>query len=305
MITVLTGNNAHALRKKLGAIKSEFKELHGAHAVEVYNGEQLEPTNLDSIFAGVSLFATNRLVIIEDISQNRAVAELIAERLSLVPDTIHLVLVERALDKRTIFYKALKKEADFQEFAELDEQAATAWISEQIKKEGGEISSAAMRLLVRYAGTDQSRLAGELAKLLAYDQTVTEATIEELVEKNPEETIFQLLDFALAGRTDQALKVLEGLEIAHEDPFQAANMLIWQAHILAIVTSADNYSDNEIAKGIKVNPFVVKKTRGLARRLSSKQLNKIIDTTAEFDVKLKTTSANPWRLLEATILAFQ
>lgn len=304
MITVLSGGNAHAVREKLSQIKQEFIAQHGEGGVEVISGERLEPDTFGSLLGGATLFASHRLVIIKNLSQNKEAAERLLSMYKNVPEETQVVLVEGVLDKRTAFYKTLKKEASFHEFAELDERAAITWVSDLVQQEGGKIGDSDTRLLVQYAGTDQSRLTNEIAKLLAYDHTITKDSIEQLVEKNPEETVFQLLEYALSGQPVQAVKILEGLERAHEDPFQAANMLIWQTHILAVVASAGETSDGEIARSAKINPFVVKKTRGLARGLSSKQLSRIIDTTAELDVKLKTTSAEPWRLLEQTLLSF-
>jgi DNA polymerase III delta subunit len=142
-----------------------------------------------------------------------------------------------------------------------------------------------------------------VAKLVAYDSKITSKTVEELVEKRPEDTIFQLLEYALSGKTSQALGVLEGLEKAHEDPFQTASMLIWQTNILAIVHSAKDVSDSEIAKTAKLNPFVVKKTRLLAARLTKAKLRQIIDAVSLLDVTLKTTSTDPWRLVERSVLS--
>lgn len=304
MITVLSGSNTHAVRAKLAELKQAFINQHGSAGVEVVAGAQLEPDSLGALIGGATLFATNRLVIIRDLAENKLAAEKLLTLYQKVPEETHLVLVEGVLDKRTVLYKTLKKETDFYEFAELDELTAIKWVGELVQKEGGKIGNSDARLLVRYVGTDQSRLTNEVAKLLAYDSTITQASIELLVEKNPEETIFQLLEYALGGKPAQALKVLENLEQAHEDPFQAASMLIWQTNILAVVASAGDTSDGEIAKSAKINPFVVKKTRGLSVRLSKEKLRQIINAVAQLDVQLKTTSADPWRSLETTILSF-
>lgn len=304
MITVLSGANTYGIRQKLAEVKQQFIQQHGEAGVEEYNGEQLESSQLPSVLAGATLFATTRLVIIKRLAENKAAAEQLLGMLKSIPEETSVLLVEGTLDKRTVFYKTLKKATDFQEFTELDEPAAMQWAREYAKQQGGELNASAARTIVRYVGTDQLRLANELTKLVAYNPKITDESISLLVEKNPQDTIFQLLESALGGKTTQALEVLENLERAHEDPFQAANMLIWQTNILAVVASGKTVADGQIAKDAKVNPFVVKKTRGLANRLSKQKLNQIIDAVAELDVQLKTTSAQPWRLLEHTLLSF-
>jgi DNA polymerase-3 subunit delta len=303
LITVLTGGNVHAINTKLAEIKRTFSEQYGNAGVESISGEQLQPEQLSSLLGGVTLFASDRLVVIRGISENKPAAEQLLATLNTVSDQTHLVLVEEAIDKRTALYKTLKKEADFHEFAELDEATARNWLKNLVKEEGGTIDAESTRLLVRSVGTNQSRLSNEIQKLIAYSPSITKESIELLVDKRPEDTIFQLLDYALSGKTDQALSVLAGLEQAHEDPFQIASMLVWQANILAVVQSAHATADAVIAKDAKINPFVVRKTKDLVRRINTEKLNTILDAVAECDTMLKSSSANPWHVLERTILA--
>lgn len=302
MITVLAGINSQAIREELTSIKKAFTEEYGSQGIETVSAEQLQSEQLSSLLSGATLFALERLVIIRTLSENKMLAEQFLTKLDSISEQTQVVLVEGSLDKRTVFYKTLKKQAELREFAELDEAAAAQWVSEVIKKLSGTISPADMRLLVRYVGTDQARLTSESEKLVAYNPNITKETIELLIEKRPEDTIFQLLEYSLGGRKDQALSVLENLEKAHEDPFQTASMLVWQTNILAIVHSAQQTSDSEIAKSAKINPFVVRKTRNLARNVNSVQIQSILDVVAECDIVLKTGSAKPWRAIERAVI---
>lgn len=302
MITTLTGGNTLAIRQKLAAIKAAFVKDYGDSGVEIIDGEMVEQQNLPTMLQGATLFSTNRLVVVRNVSKNKLVAERLQELLGVVPEEVHLVLIEDSIDKRTAFYKALKKETDFQEFLELDEHTLGMWINETVKNEGGEIDNRLAQKLIRYVGPDQVSLENEIRKLVAYQPKISEESIDELVEKNVEETIFQMLENTLSGNTKKALEVLESLESAHEDPFQAVNMLIWQTYILAVVASAKDLSDSEITKDFKINPFVVKKTRAVARRMDRAKLRAIIDQVANLDITLKSASVDPWRALEATIL---
>ena len=302
MTTVLTGSNGHAIIAALNAQKSAFIKQYGEAGVEVLNADQIQPEQLASLLMGATLFASNRLVVIRNLSENKTLSESLLGMLETIPAEVEVVLVEKQLDKRTVFYKTLKQKADFQEFTELDEYQAVKWVEETVKMQHGAIDRVAAQLLVQSVGTDQLRLQHEIEKLLAYDTTISQKTIAELVEANHRDTVFQLLELALSGKTNQAIAVLSGLEQAHEDPFQITNMLIWQTHILAVVHSAQSESDSEIAKQAKVNPFVVRKTKQLALRMTASKLRSILEGVAQCDVLLKTTAAAPWRVVEQTIL---
>ncbi len=301
MIHVLFGPNRYGLNQRLKELRDAFVLKYGADGVEGVAGELLDVQELSSLVTGVTLFATHRLVIINSLAQNKPVAERFAELLSSIPDEITVIMVEAQLDKRTSFYKSLQKQASLEVFAELDERTATAWVQDYVTQEGGSIDSSTARYLVESVGLDQMRLKKELEKLVVYEPVVTTEVIDALVEKTPQQLVFQLLEHAFTGRLQQALTLLDEMERAHEDPFQLMNMLIWQTHILALVASAREVSDSVVAKEAKLNPFVIQKTRSLLMRSGGGKLKAIIEAVAVADHTLKSSSVNPWRTLEITL----
>lgn len=303
MITVLSGANRYTLSKKQKELKQDFIKNHGEAGLESYNADQIQPGQLASLLTGATLFAENRYIVIKELSQNKLLSEQLLNIINNIPDEVQVVLIEPQLDKRTVFYKTLKKKAELLEFGEPDEYTLVSWVQDVVKQLEGTIDQKSARLLVQYTGLDQSRLQNEIEKLIAFDKAISINSITELVDKNPQDTIFQLLEFALSGQTKKALDVLDGLERAHEDPFQTASMLIWQTNILAVVHSAGTISDADIAKSAKINPFVVRKTRSLASSMSKTELNHILNAVADCDIQLKSTSAEPWRVVEQAILS--
>jgi len=303
VITVLSGTNYHAVSAKVKELTEAFEAEYGSEGIERRDASSIEPSQLASLLTGVTLFASHRLVIIKDLSASKHLVESFLQIIKNIPEAVRVVILEPQLDKRTALYKALKKDAELLEYSELDEVALSSWVRDEVGRQKGNIDAKALQLIVQYVGLDQGRMLQELNKLLAYDSSITTKAVEELVEPSPQDTIFQLLDLALGGKSTRALEVLDGLERAHEDPFQTASMLIWQVHILALVQGAGTTADSEIAKEAKINPFVIRKSRGLAKSLTKAKLTQIIDAVAACDVTLKTSSTEPWRVIEQTILA--
>lgn len=302
MIQVFTGANRTKIKQEVETLKKRFTNTYGEAGLQVATAELLDTEQLSSYLAGASLFTSHKLVIIKDISSSK---ELSAQFLTLstqVPDETDILLIEEAIDKRTTFFKELKKRFHVVEYGELSEDALQNWVQHYVEQEKGTISSDNARLLVRNVGANQEQLQHEINKLVAYRTDITQEAIELLVEKKSEETVFQLLEASLSGRRDRTLAVLDGLERAHEDPFAIANMLIWQAHIVGVVAAAGTRSDSEIAKQAQLNPYVVQKTKRLVSQLSPHAIQTIIDRIAQLDIKLKSIGGNPWRLLEQTIL---
>ena len=304
MITILAGTNQFLIQAEATKRRADFAKRYGKSAVENYDLQQLDQDKLQRSLTAVSLFADNRLVILKNISQSPELSERFLVLAPRVPAEFTVLLIEDKIDKRTTFYKTLKKEYEILEHGEVSEGELLRWITKEVEELGGVINSNDARTLLGYVGSDQIRLKNEIEKLVAFKPTISKASIDELVERRAEDTVFQLLDAGLSGRTKQALVILDNLERSHEDPFATANMLIWQTHIVAIAHSASGKSESEVAKDTKINPYVLQKARSVASRLSTERLRNIIKHVAQMDVLLKTTSNSPWRLIEHAILSF-
>lgn len=111
MITLLTGENGFEIERALKRIVTDFEGTP-----EKIDGSELELRQVPDLLMGVSLFADKRLLIIKNLSENKAVWADFGDWLERVSDDIHLVLVEPKPDKRTRTYKDLQKAAEVKEF---------------------------------------------------------------------------------------------------------------------------------------------------------------------------------------------
>ena len=93
--------------------KSEISKILGDN-YEVYDGPELESTDLPNLFLGNSLFSDARSILIRDFLANKTIADKLQDYL----DTPHnVILFELKLDKRSTIYKTLKDQITFKEFA--------------------------------------------------------------------------------------------------------------------------------------------------------------------------------------------
>jgi DNA polymerase III delta subunit len=148
-------------------------------------------------------------------------------------------------------------------------------------------------MLVERVGTNQLGLQQELDKLLVFDPKITEHSIENLTEKTPQSTIFELLDAAFAGDAKRTMRLYDEQRALKVEPQQVIAMLAWQLHVLALVKTAKNRSVDDISREAKLNPYVVRKTQGLARDITLTRLKELITSLREFDVRTKTEGILP------------
>ncbi|HSE61468.1 MAG TPA: DNA polymerase III subunit delta [Candidatus Saccharimonadales bacterium] len=300
MIITLTGENTFAAKQAEHQLIEAFAAKYGPAGIERVDGEELEVSRLPDLLQGATLFAPVRLVILKNISTNKSLLEPLTTALERTADETTVVIADSTLDKRTKLYKFLKSKSNFQDFTPLDEPKLAAWVQKVAKEYGAVISASDALYLVQRAGRDQWRLTHEVDKLAHYSPQISRETIELLVESAPEGTAFELLDAAMAGKSERVSALLAALK-TEEDPYKLFGLLASQVHALAVVSTAGTRSADQIAKDAGIHPFVVRKTQVTANRLGWARIQRITQSVADCDWQLKSTGADPWQLLGKTL----
>lgn len=296
MITWLVGENSFEIREAVKAIEKAFNGTS-----ERIDGSELTLARLPDLLMGISLFATERLIIISDISQNGTLWEKLPDWLTRVNEDIHIVFVDAKPDKRTTSYKALKAAATMQEFpawSDRDTQKAEQWVEARAKAFGVKMDRRAVQHLVARVGLDQWQLAHAIDTLALLDAATIEA-IDNVVPPNLHENIFQLFETALEGKPVQVATKLKTLSV-QEDPYALFALLSSQALTLAAVTYADDNANP--AKDFAVHPFVASKLVRHGKRLGKSRVGHIVEAFAKTDADMKRSKAEPWLLIERVLL---
>lgn len=302
MIVTLTGPNDHARKAELSTRLETFSAEHGDMAVERLDGEEATADRMQGALASLPFLTARKLVVLREPGKQKGFSEHISETLQAAADTTDVIIYEPKLDKRGTYYKTLKKETEFKEFAELDAGGLARWASVYAKDRGGQLSSMDARLLVERIGPTQQLLQSELDKLLTYDPAITSQTIELLTEPTPASTVFELLDAAFAGKTKRAFELYREQRALKVEPQAIIAMLAWQLHVLAVVKAGGAQTPDHIAKQAKLNPFVVRKSLGLTRHLTLEHIKRLITDLLHLDMQLKRSNLDADEALQLYLL---
>jgi DNA polymerase-3 subunit delta len=297
MISLLVGENDFETARKLRALISSFDGV-----AERVDGSDLELKQLPDLLMGVSLFATKRLVVVRQLSENKTLWTGLSDWLGRVSPDIHLVLVEPKPDKRTKTYKDLQKVAEIHEsklWTDRDVLAAEQWVIAEAKQLGCTLDKKCAQLLVKRVGIDQWLLMQALEKLAVVGE-VTPEIIEEIIEANPTENVFLLFESALKGDAIKVKKMLQTLAIT-EDAYRLMGLLSGQAVQLAVLAVSDMPS-TDVAKDMGVHPYALSKLAPAAKRLGRSGAKKVVAAFAEADEAAKSSAAEPWLLVERALI---
>jgi len=327
----LHGDDTFRSREKLRELKEKFlREVDpsGSNLV-ILDGTTVSASDVWSAAAAQSFLVRKRMVIVEDLGQQKSAAagDEIAELLPKIPSDAIVVFWEgkscapasssrakrvaapkrgkgalagRVPKKDSGLFPLLLKEKFAQEFLPLDGVALARWVHDRAKALGATIDATATRDLAMIVGPDLWRMTNELEKLTlaTQGQPITPPLVRELVEVAPADNIFAFVDAVGRGDRVGALRTLRELETARVDPFQLLGMLHRQLRLL--VMAADllerGTPASQLAVELHVHPFVAQKLSQQVRTSSLSALRVLYPRLLELDRKLKSSRA-PWGAL--------
>ena len=284
MIASLVGENSFLLRAELKKRVAAFLKEHDEFGLQKLDGSEVSYEQIQEAVQSVPFLATKKLVVLENPSANKQFLEQYEPLLGDAPEITDIVIVEPAVDKRTSYYKWLKKATQFTEYKTPDETELSKWTVLYAKDQGATISTSDARYVVQRVGGSQEGLAHEIEKLALYDENITKQTIDLLTEPTPQSKIFDLLDAAFSGDKPRAIKLYEEQRALKVQPQEIIAMIGWQLRQIALAKTAGSH---DLVREGKVSPFAANKSKRIASRVSFDTLKTQINDLVQIDAQSK------------------
>lgn len=306
MIYLIVGENSYIREQELSGLVGR-----AASKPEIYDGSELTAPQLADCIAGGTLFAQERVVVIRDLSTNKALWETLSEWLSRVSDTTQLVLIEAKPDKRTKAYKALAAASKVIAADYMDERKrgdAVAWAKAHAKSLGVPVTSEQVGMIVSRATIPAERPGGAIIdqklidtalRTLSLLDAVTNDDISTLMPESLAENVFELLETALRGDNERTKALLGALQ-ASADGYMVFGVLTSQWCQLAAL-KVSGASPDTLSSSIGSSAYVMRKLQPYTRLFNDLQLRGITTLLANLDVRMKTTGADPWTMIDRFI----
>jgi DNA polymerase-3 subunit delta len=285
MVLTLAGSNVFLLRQALNKLTAEFEAEHGDMALEQLDGEEASYERIAEAVQSLPFLANRKMVVLKSPGAQKQFLEKYGQLLSDASEIIDVIIVEPNVDKRTAYYKWLKKHTEFQEFSEPDERTLVSWLVSFAKEQGSSISSADASYLIHRIGSSQQRLASEISKLALSGPDITRDIINDQTEATPQSKIFDLLDAAFAGQSKRALELYQEQRALRVEPQEIIAMLGWQLRQVALVKTAG--TKHSLTQEARMSPFSVKKSQRIASRLSVVRLKELVQELTLLDARSK------------------
>ena len=193
-------------------------------------------------------------------------------------------------DKRKRLFKSITKSGVVFQSDPVRDYKLAQWIEELVAEKGYKIAPQAAALMAEYLGSDLSKIANEVEKLLL--NITKEITIDtDLVQKNigisKEYNVFELQK-ALAAKN--VLKCNQIINYFADNP-KSNPMVMVMANLNAYFSKVLKYhylqNKHDAAKELGVNPFFVKDYEMAARNYNLNKVFDIISLLRTYDLKSK------------------
>jgi DNA polymerase III delta subunit len=266
------------------------------------------PASFDDILRSIgtgSLFGGQRAVVVRNffVNSEKNLVERLTKVLQDIPKEVTLIFWEDGpweLSERET--RPLRTAAQFLGFSLLRGEAVRAWIKERVKRGGGEIKDDAVFLLSNLVGSDLSRAASEIDKLIAASggSSIDANLVDSMVEGDIPIEVFALTD-AIAAKDPSALSVLSSLL---DQGFEPLRLLALLATVVRNILLVHNVGEDASATGLGMHPFVFQKTKAAAKEFQYLELSDFHKKILATDVAIKTGRMDPEEAISVLVASF-
>jgi DNA polymerase-3 subunit delta len=324
VVYLLYGEDEFGIAQQISEMESKL----GDAAAAAMNLARLDgrSANLDEIrLAAAALpFLSDRRMVVLYHPLARLTTPSLQEKfktlLDSLPPTTRLVLVEY---RSLIEYQKNKQQkknwllewaeaagtrAYIRVFSPLKGQAMAKWIQDQARGAGGQFTPQAAALLSSLVGEDSRLAHGEIHKLIAYtnyNRPVQPEDVENVTFIAGEVDIFGMVD-ALGNQDGRiSMKMLHRL-LEEQDTLSIFGMVIRQFRLLLLAreTLDGGGRESEVARALKLHPYVADKITSQARHFSLPALEAVYHRLLDLDEAMKTGQVEGEVALDTFVAAF-
>lgn len=259
----------------------------------VLYGKDLEPNTIIGNARRFPMMANHQVIIVREAQNIKKIEDLEPYVKNPLNSTILVINYKyKTLDKRKTFPKLIDQKGVLFESKKIYDNQLPTWITTYLKSQQYTISPQAAAMIAEYLGTDLSKVANELDKLIISLPVGTQITpdhIEKNIGISKEFNVFELQN-ALGER--DLLRSNRIINYFGANPSSNPVTVVVSA-LFSYFSKLLNYhfledkSQNNVASVLQVHPFFVKNYVAAAKNYNIKKLVEIVSILREYDMKSK------------------
>lgn len=274
-----------------------------------YEGKDINPRAVIDMAETLPFFADRRVLMVENSGFFKNKCDELADYVASIPESTCFIFVETEIDKRSRFYKEVKKYGRVVEFGTQKEDTLIKWILGILKKENRNITKETLQTFLVKTGSDMQMIKNELDKLVAYTEgrdVITTDDVEQVCITQTTNKIFEMINAIAEGNQKKALEFYEDLLSLKEPPMRILFLIARQFNQLYQVKllEKEGLPSSEIAKQAGIVPFAMKKYQAQAKNFTEGELRIAVEECVASEEAVKTGNMNDRLSVELLILKY-
>lgn len=342
MIYLIHGADSFRAREKLNELIAEFRKKDSGNAnLDIFGEEEIDIKKIKAASETLGFLSPLRTVIVKDLfgGKNEAkkpIADFVLLQAKKNGSTFSknsgqasssqangadfIFFESREINKThspaASGWNALAKAGKAFKFDLLGSSELRNYILDKFKKEKIKINPSAATKLALYVGDDLWRMSAEIEKLILLKAdinsqapkniVITNEDIEAIVKSDLPVVIFSTTDALISRNKKQALNLLASHLEKGDEPLYLFSMFVSQFRNLLkikdIMEKNKISQPEEIARILKLHPFVVKKNIPAASKFKYEYLKKVYKRFLRFDFLIKKGRLDPKAALEMIVI---
>lgn len=308
-VYLLCGEEAYLRNQYKKKLRDALVEEGDTMNYSYYEGKDINPRAVIDMAETLPFFADRRVLMIENSSFFKNKCDELADYMAVIPESTNFIFVETEIDKRSRFYKEVKKLGRVVEFGTQKEDTLIKWILGMLKKEGRNITRDTLQTFLTKTGSDMQMIKNELDKLVAYTEgrdVIRLEDVEQVCITQTTNRIFDMVNAIAEGNQKKALELYEDLLSLKEPPMRILFLIARQFNQLYQVKllAKEGMPSSEIAKQAGIVPFAVKKYQAQARNFSTEELRAAVEECVAGEEAVKTGKMNDRLSVELLIMKY-
>lgn len=293
-VYVFYGEETYFIDKLAHYIEHEvLNEAERGFNQTVFYGKDVDCKTIAAAARRFPMMASHQVILVKEAQNLKQLDDLMSYLEKPLESTILAFCFKgKNIDKRTKVGKLLDSQVAF-ESKRLYENQVPTWIEGYLAEKGVSCEQKGLLLIAESLGTDLSRIANELDKVLLNHEGKKELSLKDITDSigiNRDFNVFEL-QAAMARRDFQKCMLILNYFNSSKNPFGKPIVLLgslfsWFSKIMLVHTQRGG-DERSIASAIGVNPFFVKEYLLAARNYPPQILERIFSLLLETDMKAK------------------
>lgn len=271
------------------------RELINLHIRNTYDQyEQIEVDSIDKLkISGTTnnLFKTKNLYVIRnDYTLDDTILNI------KIGSHNKLILIYDKIDKRKKIFKTLKKY-----IRELN-KPKTDVLAQYVFNNCDKLDKNDIYYFLELCNEDLTSIKNEINKLnFLKEEKINREQLDKIILKKPEDKIFDMLEYFVAGKLNEGYILLNQLYELNESPIKIFSLLYNKVKQVLIVQELQDKSNKYITDNYGISNYIIYKTKSLINKKTTKKLLNTLKSIKEYDEKIKTGKIQDKIALEITL----